>query len=73
MFARVLARIAILALVGALLGFAALLVGRSVLDWWQSTNPFWAVVDGAAVGAILGIALSVRIEAARRRASPRRR
>ncbi|WP_111767012.1 hypothetical protein [Nakamurella deserti] len=73
MFARLLARIVVLAVVCGLIGLAVGLVGKYALDWSTFENPFWAVAVGAAVGAVLGVVASIRVESARRRAAAPRR
>ena len=71
MFARLIARIVVLAIACALLGLVVGLVGTYALDWF--TNPFWAVAAGFVVGGILGVFASVRVESARKRAAAPRR
>lgn len=71
MFARLIARITVLAFACALLGLVVGLVGKYALDWW--TNPFWAVAVGFVVGGLLGVVASARVESARKRAAAPRR
>ncbi len=73
MFARLIARIVVLAVVFGLLGLAVGLVGKYALDWSAFENPFYAVAAGIIVGAVLGVVTSIRIESARRRAAAPRR
>lgn len=73
MFARLIARITVLAFACALIGLVVGLVGKYALDMSAFANPFWAVAVGFVVGGLLGVVASARVESARKRASTPRR
>jgi hypothetical protein len=61
-FARIFARIVILALLGGVVGLAVGLIGKYALDMQYFENPFWAVAAGIVVGAVIAVFVSMRLE-----------
>lgn len=73
MFARLIARILVLAVAFGLLGLIVGLVGKYALESAMFDDLLLPVVIGLAVGAVLGVLASVRVESARKRAAAPRR
>ncbi len=65
MFSRTIARITVMGFVFAALGLIVGLVGKYALKSDAFDNPFWVVAVGLFVGAMVGGAVSRRIESAR--------
>lgn len=71
-FARLLARITVLVIAGAVIGLIVGLLGKYVFEWSSFENPFWAVAVGIGVGAVLGVFVSFRVESNRKARSSAR-
>jgi ethanolamine transporter EutH len=72
-FARLIARIVVLAIAFALLGLIVGLVGKYALKMAMFDNLLLPMAVGLVVGGLLGIFASVRVESARKRAAAPRR